>query len=79
MIRLFYNFRIVTFLFCEGRHGVMVTAIGVSAQQSKSFTSNNSLFILSKKAQSYPGCNMAKWRPNNIYHKIALVSCFYFM
>ena len=51
MIRLFCNFRIVTFLFCEGRHGVMVTATGVSAQQSKSFTSNNSLFILSKKAQ----------------------------
>ena len=56
MIRLFCNFRIVTFLFCEGRHGVMVMAIGVSTpHRVKVLTSNNNgLLVLSKKAHSYP-------------------------
>ena len=58
MIRLFCNFRIVTFLFCEGRHGVMVMAIGVyvsTQHRVKVLTSNdNGLLVLSKKAHSYP-------------------------
>ena len=62
MIRLFCNFRIVTFLFCEGRHGVMVMAIGVSTpHRVKVLTSNNNgLLVLSKKAHSYPEKG-AKW------------------